>query len=246
MQASQRLTTARQSLARLQASTREVALAAATLGQARSRLAAVNSDAQQAPQVAAEAQQLLTQATQLEGKLGTAGGPIAKPTMQDVRGQLPQHASKRYLTRGMEQIRRVIVHHTVTSGAATPQILAQGQVGQGKAGITYHFLVAGDGTIYWTQPLDVAVEQTLSSAANSDGVAVALAGNFTAAPPPDSQLASAAKLIAWLLSDLTLKPECVVGRNEIDTTVGSPGAQWLTGAKYKETLVNAARSTLTG
>jgi hypothetical protein len=66
-------------------------------------------------------------------------------------------------------------------------------------GITYHFLINTDGAIYWTQPLE-AVVPTSRADVNADSIAVALGGNFMAAVPADAQMASAAHLIAWLLS----------------------------------------------
>ncbi len=135
----------------------------------------------------------------------------------------------------------MIVHHTVTSVDAKPERLAQGQVSQGKAGITYHFLISGDGTIYQTQLLDTATEQTLQTVANNDGIAVGLIGNFTAAVPGDGQMQATAHLIAWLLQEYRLPAEAVVGRSEIDTTVGSPGTQWLKSAQYKYTLLDAIK-----
>jgi cytosine/adenosine deaminase-related metal-dependent hydrolase len=112
-------------------------------------------------------------------------------------------------------------------------------VSQGKAGITYHFLVAGDGTIYWTQTLEAITDQTLQAAANQTGVGVALAGNFTDVAPPATQLDAAARLIAWLLDQRRLNPEAIIGRSEVDTTIFSPGKQWQGGVRYRDTLLAA-------
>ncbi len=194
--------------------------------------------------VQAEIQQVNAGVAGLETRLAVPGR-VTQPRLQDVTGTLPTHATLSYQTRSTAAIRRVIVHHTVTVADVKPERIAQAQVGQGKAGITYHFLVSGDGTIYRTQPLEVVTDQTLQAAANADGVGVALAGNFTSAVPPAAQMASAASLIAWLLDQLGLTTAAVVGRNEIDTKVGSPGAQWLTGAAYKTTLLAAVTVILT-
>ena len=94
--------------------------------------------------------------------------------------RLPENRAKTYPSRDIGDICRIVVHHTVTRADAQPQAIAQAQVKQGKAGITYHYLVGGDGTIYWTQPLESITDQTLTPAVNANGVAVALAGNFMA------------------------------------------------------------------
>ncbi|MBK9230229.1 MAG: N-acetylmuramoyl-L-alanine amidase [Anaerolineae bacterium] len=106
------------------------------------------------------------------------------------------------------------------------------------AGITYHFLITGDGTIFQTNALDTVSEQTVTPAVNADGVAVAFAGNFTDVPPTAAQISSGARLVAWLLQELKLTADVVVGRSELEN-VGSPGRQWLMGARWKEILLQA-------
>ncbi len=165
--------------------------------------------------------------------LPTTGVP--QPAMNDLRGTLPTGPGS-YPTRPVKGITRVIVHHTATRGDITPQRLAEVQVQQGKPGTTYHFLINDNGTIHWMQPLEVAAAQTNRADANLSGVAVALAGDFTAAVPGDAQLAAAAQLIAWLLSQGGLKTTDIVGRRELEN-VASPGATWNTGPKYKDTLL---------
>lgn len=171
-------------------------------------------------------------------------GTVEQPPLQDVRDRLPVHATNRYASRSVSDIRRVVVHHTVTRGDILPERIAQVQVAQGKAGITYHFLITADGTIYWTQALETVVEQMLDAAANGQSVGVALAGNFTDQAPPPVQLTSAAALIAWLLNSLHLTIDAVVGRKEIETAHGSPGKQWLQGANFKATLIQQIQAML--
>jgi N-acetyl-anhydromuramyl-L-alanine amidase AmpD len=178
---------------------------------------------------------LTDQVRRLQGGASTSG--VVKPELKDP-SPLQQHASKRYPTRPLSDIKRIIVHHTVTPGTVTPQRVAEAQVGQGRPGITYHFLIWSDGTIYATQSLETITEQTMQPAVNADSVAVALAGNFMTVAPPAAQLNAAARLIAWLLVTHNLSDEAVVGRSELET-VGSPGSQWLSGAAFKNTLLAA-------
>ena len=159
--------------------------------------------------------------------------------MTDLRGQLPASSTKQYPTRALSSVRRVVVHHTATRSDITPQQVAQFQVTQGLAGIKYHFFINGDGTISWVQPVEAVVAQTNVEAVNADGVAVCLAGNFATVPPGDAQMEAAAQTIAWLLDGLGLTADAIIGRSEVDASdpSGSPGAQWLAGAVYKEPLV---------
>ena len=172
--------------------------------------------------------------------LPTTGVP--QPAMNDLRGSLPTGPGA-YPTRPVKDITRVIVHHTATRGDITPQRLAEAQVQQGKPGTTYHFLINDNGTIHWMQPLEIATTQTNRADANSSGVAVALAGNFTTAVPGDAQLTAAAQVVAWLLSQAGLRTTDVVGRRELEN-VASPGATWNTGPRYKDTLLAKVQSLL--
>ena len=167
--------------------------------------------------------------------------------IEDISGRLPASPTQTYGRRPLTDIRRVIVHHTVTKTDVTPERIAQAQVNQGRPGITYHFLVYPDGKVYQTQPQEAVTPQTLSAAANAEGIAVALAGNFMAEAPSDAHLDRAAELIAWLLRKRSLPIEAIAGRSEIDTTVGSPGATWLKEPpKYKFALVAAVKEYVDG
>ena len=194
------------------------------------------------------AQVLRVEADKLAAQLGVPPPtePVPQPVMQDKRTTLATKPGASYPTRPLTAIKRVIIHHTVTRDDVTPERLAQAQVAQGKPGITYHFLVNGDGAITWTQPAETAVEQTLVPDVNADGIAVALAGNFQQAVPTPAQMESAAMLVAWLLSSLGLIESAVYGRSELDKRVGSPGAQWAQGSRYKDTLLTRVKSILAG
>jgi hypothetical protein len=111
-------------------------------------------------------------------------------------------------------------------------------------GLTYHFLVQGDGEGFWTESLTSVTAQTSKAGVNAQAVAVALAGNFTQTPPPDAQLDTAAAIIAELVRSLDLDvDEDIIGRSEVDA-VGSPGKQWLEGAQYKYALLAKVRALL--
>jgi hypothetical protein len=206
------------------------------------------------------AEALVAEATSLEQQLGAAptvasgatdtygltGGTavIPAPAMQDVRGRLPVHEGKTYPIRDERNIKRIVIHHTGIAMDVPPAEIAAAQVKQGKAGIAYHFLVATDGQIYWTQPLEAATDQTNVAAVNADAVGIALAGDFTAAVPTEAQMTSAADLVAWLLRKLEVGPDALYGRGELDTGVASPGAQWWQGSQFKITLLEAVAQRL--
>lgn len=188
---------------------------------------------------------LLTQAQQLQSAL--PGNDFIPPEgVQDIRDEMPHHPTKEWPTRPLAQIKKVIVHHTVTSPQTDPIALANAIIERRDLpGLMYHFLVQGNGFSFWTESLTSVVLQTFKSAINAEGVAVALAGNFTNTPPPDAQLDAAAAIIAELVKTFGLDVEKdILGRNEIET-VGSPGKQWLQGAQYKFILLEKVRKRLT-
>jgi hypothetical protein len=172
----------------------------------------------------------------LEAGDGDAAGFIPLPP--------PLGAGAGYPTRSEDTITQVIIHHTNTRSDASPQRLAEIDVKRGLPGIRYHFLVDGSGASYWTQPLIAVLPQTNVEEVNRTGVAVALAGNFTEVVPGDAQLRGAAEIVAWLISQLSILPENVRGRSELQPDVLSPGAQWLQGATFKETLMEIVNAIL--
>lgn len=194
----------------------------------------VNDLAQQVAQVEAAVRQL------------SSGAGVAPPPVQDLRATLPAHPTKKYDTRPASAVRRVVVHHTGTKPDITPQRIAQFHVGQGLAGIKYHYMIGGDGAISWTQPPEAITPHTALAEVNADGVAVAIAGTFNTTTPNDKQMASAAQLIAWLLDGMQQGTDALIGRIEVDTSdpTNSPGKQWLQGAKYKEPLVAQVQAIL--
>ena len=176
--------------------------------------------------------------TQIKALEDSLNGPSPVPgglPIVDKTGVLA-HGPTPYPVRNLAAIRRIVVHHTVTPGDFPPERLAQLMVQRGLPGITYHYLVSANGTVYATQPLEAQVSQTGKADVNADGIAVALAGDFTNTVPPDPQMASTALLIADLLDRFHLPVSAVLGAREVSQTA-SPGNQWLSGAKYKDALI---------
>ena len=174
-------------------------------------------------------------------------GAVPTPVIHDIMAELPQHESQRWPTREVSDIRRIVIHHTMSDPMTPPQELAQQAVDQNKPGMPYHFLITGDGSIYQTQPLSRIVQQNLSSSLNerinADSIAVALAGDFRRdrdVEPADEQRRAAAALIAWLISQQRLGSivtQIMFGRKELGEHVISPGDQWLEGIRWKDKLL---------
>lgn len=158
---------------------------------------------------------------------------------QDVSASLAQHATKRYPMRTHADIRRIIVHHTATPANISVERIAAFQVkNRDMPGIAYHYCITAEGDVFQTQYLETVAAHAGSH--SSDSVGVCLIGNFTSAPPPQSQQDAAAVLLAQLALHLGLSATDVFGYNELVTT-GSPGATWPT---WKPSLLNKMRNLM--
>lgn len=177
---------------------------------------------------------------------GLAGRPLPPSLAESLPAPPVVGAGNGYPIRPLTEIKQIVVHQTNTRDDVTPERLAAMDTARGLPGIRYHFLVDGSGASYWTQPLEAVLPQSQVDAVNAAGVALALAGNFSQRVPSDQQLREAAEVIAWLLYELNLPVDSVVGRSEVEPGVVSPGAQWLQGAVFKDDLMARVQAILGG
>ena len=158
------------------------------------------------------------------------------PTIQNITDLLPRHATERYRSRARSDIKLLVIHHSATPANTTPESVARYHVNHWNwAGIGYHFFIAADGTIYQTNELETVSSHAAS--ANGAGIGICFAGDFTDAVPPAAQILAGARLVAWLLKELNLKTNAVDGHRELMQTA-CPGEQWLSGAKWREILLD--------
>ena len=200
--------------------------------------------AQQSSGLLSQVSDLLTRAERLQSDL--PANEFAPPDgVQDIRDEMPHHPTKTWPSRQLSKIKRVVVHHTVTSPETDPISLARALISRRDLpGLPYHFLVQGDGDAFWAEALETQAAQTSKAEVNEDSVGVALAGNFTNNPPPEAQLDAAAAIIAQLVKTYDLNVDAdIIGRSEVDA-VASPGKQWLEGARYIFTLLDKVRALL--
>ncbi|UCC63572.1 MAG: N-acetylmuramoyl-L-alanine amidase, partial [Anaerolineae bacterium] len=171
------------------------------------------------------------------------GGGVSPPPIQDLTDTLPKHPSKTFDTRLLSQIEYLIIHHTATRADLPAERIARYQVQQqGRPGIAYHFYITGDGTVYQTNRLETVSNHAYDK--SSVGVGIAFAGDFGPAVPTPAQLEGGARLIAYLLQQLSLGIDSVKGLKEFVPTHASPGRQWLEGQKWKEMLLSGVEALL--
>jgi len=172
----------------------------------------------------------------------TAHSVVLEPEIVDIVDSLPKSQVRQYGARPIENIQYLVIHHTATSSAITPQRVAEYQVNTaGKPGIAYHFFITGDGTIYKTNRLETDTEHALAHSPVSVGIC--FAGNFMREIPSEAQLTSGGHLCAWLISTLKLSVDSIKGMNELYTSQ-SPGDQWLKGKRWKDLLLEKTNAVL--
>jgi hypothetical protein len=154
------------------------------------------------------------------------GAPAAADGLADIRGELPVHASRRYDTRPLAQIRYLVVHHTGTPAGVPPVEIAREHVdANGRPGIGYHYVIDRRGQTYRTQ--DLTTVSFHARQFNPVAVGIALEGDFAAEVPDADQLEALARLLADLRRDLGLPGSSIRGHRELVPTP-CPGDLFLT------------------
>jgi hypothetical protein len=162
--------------------------------------------------------------------------PPPSIVIQDISAILPQNPNPQFPRRSLNDIKRIVLHHTVTS--APVQRIAEAQINRDLPGLTYHYCVTDQGVVYLTQPPELVVSQ--SKRYGPESLDVCLIGDFTAEPPPQPQLNAAAVLIAQLALEHGLTVDQVYGYKELERTA-SPGATWET---WREELLTKVRDLM--
>ncbi len=163
---------------------------------------------------------------------------ITAPPMEDVTARLRRHPVKRFDRRTRDQIKYLVIQHSVLPGDFPPGKIANYLVEKRQwPGIGYHFYITSDGKIYRTNDLETVCYFAGSNVQhNPRGVCICFAGDFTTEIPTAAQLSSGGKLLASLMRDLHLAVESIRGQKEFVITQ-SPGNQWDGGRKWKDMLL---------
>jgi hypothetical protein len=175
---------------------------------------------------------------------------LQPPVMAEIVDDLPRRedAEEPYERRELDQITHIAVHHSATPASITPWRVAEYHVYSKShqwPGMGYHFYIGPDGTIYHTQDMKLISWHVYKN--NSYSVGVCLAGHFTNTIPPQAQLEAAARLIAWLMQELRIPLEHVLGHKDFPmNTTSCPGEQWDEGMRWKELLLEAIEGVRSG
>jgi N-acetyl-anhydromuramyl-L-alanine amidase AmpD/prefoldin subunit 5 len=180
---------------------------------------------------ASEAAQTALQA-HLDALLRGDLAEVQRPPITDVAARLPRNPGA-LKKRALSAIKHVVVNHTSVASTVPAETIALAHQKRWGA-ITYHFFITRDGVIQQTNSLDEVTD--LRQPVLSQGISVALAGNFTNSAPQPAQIEAGATLIAWLLQEHDIPIENVKGAREWGGTA-SPGNQWTEGRAWKRTLL---------
>lgn len=121
-------------------------------------------------------------------------------SINDIIQDLPIHPSKSYNQRSLNNISKVIIHHSATS-SGSPYVYAQHHIEENDwPGIGYHFVIQKDGTIFQTNELTTLSYHATNC--NSQGIGICLTGNFNVEHPNSEQINQLVSLIKYL--NLTL------------------------------------------
>ncbi|MFN2165568.1 MAG: N-acetylmuramoyl-L-alanine amidase, partial [Anaerolineae bacterium] len=102
-----------------------------------------------------------------------------------------------------------------------------------------------DGTVYQTNRMETISWHVANN--NHYTVGVCVSGDFTYAVPPDTQVGSAARLVAWLMDELDVPEDRIMGHKEYpENDTSCPGETWLKGKKWKDILLSQVQSVRGG
>lgn len=93
---------------------------------------------------------------------------------------------------------KIVIHHTATNGDVSAETVHSWHLAKGWAGIGYHYLVRQDGTIERGRPENV-IGAHAGPEGNTDGIGIALAGNFEEEKPGEKQIESLVELVKDIL-----------------------------------------------
>lgn len=139
---------------------------------------------------------------------------------KDHRQILPRHPSKAYGLRGLGDIKKIAVHHSLTSSGSA-KAFANYHINTNKwPGIGYHFVIEKDGSIIWCHDLEVRSYHVGNS--NRIALGICLVGDFRTQTLEEVQLQPLIKLLRFLLQELRLTPDDVKGHSEFPDYAWKP------------------------
>lgn len=139
----------------------------------------------------------------------------------DQYSTLMRSSSKKYPTRTLAIINKIVVHHSASIGQYAADYARYHVQSKGWAGIGYHFVIEKNGDIIQGNPLRNVSNNVAGE--NRRSIGICLSGDFTKEQPSSQQLKSLAQLIKYLRKQLPQSLE-VYGHRDFGQT-SCPGHQ---------------------
>lgn len=125
---------------------------------------------------------------------------------------LTTHSTKKYKTRQLEKIEKIIIHHSATDTGSAEAYARYHVNKRGWPGIGYHYVIEKDGTIKQTNELDTISYH--ASSHNTNSIGICLTGNFDKQTLEEKQKQSLIELIQHL--NKTFKKEFpLIGHRDV-------------------------------
>lgn len=153
---------------------------------------------------------------------------IARGKWNDYRDEIWGDSYNWSWVRPWNQLKGILIHHSVTKHEATPQDLALLHKARGWAGIGYHFVIDKAGIVYYVGDISLARAHVANK--NEAYLGICLIGDFTKHLPSDDQIRSAHDLVKYFLTETpslpTLSKWEQLGGHKDQQATACPGSSW--------------------
>jgi len=136
------------------------------------------------------------------------------PGARDMRESLYKHPVTTYSYRPLGAIRKIAIHHSLTRSGSAKSFARYHVNHHGWPGIGYHFVIEKGGSLKWCNNLEVKSYHVGKS--NELAIGICIVGDFQQEDLEEGQSSTLMKLLRFLLMELNLSAEDVLGHNEFE------------------------------
>lgn len=160
---------------------------------------------------------------------------ISRGKWNDYRDEIWGDSYNWSWVRPWNQLKGILIHHSVTKHEATPQDLALLHKARGWAGIGYHFVIDKAGVVYYVGDISLARAHVANK--NEAYLGVCMIGDFTKHLPSDDQIRSAHDIVKYFLFETpsipTLNSWSQLGGHKDQQATACPGSSWPDDMKWR-------------
>lgn len=157
------------------------------------------------------------------------------PKFKDIRVEIWGDSFNWSFARRLDQVVKLAFHHSVTSKNATPNDIALLHKARGWGGIGYHFVIPGDGTVYYVG--DIGTGRANIANNNEKIIGICFCGDFTKEKWTEEQRIAGKGLAEYFMTKFPALPNIntwndVIGHKEASQLwsgsepTACPGTNW--------------------